>query len=216
MPEDLKGPPSLAQSPGLADPSREKNPAATTTTSAIGSSPLSARPSLPSLVDQDELVAKKKSLVQAFDQIVEPLREILALMKRYQWGVAIVILVLVVVSGLSLHTTIRLAAIEEQLAIVVSAQQNLQVTVSSAASAAATVERQTASLSQVTIEPAETPSGTPTAVVVVHPAPRASASVKPVVLPLPTAAPVASGRMKTRHLDASLPAPSDVILKFEP
>lgn len=203
--------------PSGAGPSPEKIPTTPSTSSSLPQD----NPPRPSPAE-DELQTRKRSLVEAFDRIIEPLDEILALMKRYQRGVALALIVLLVVAGVSALSVWKMVGVEEQLALIVTAQQSLQVTAQSAASAAASAEKQTATLSQVTIEQGETPSGAPTAVVVVHPAPRASALTKPVVLPIANAAPATSASGSPRKPPArvlSVPdaQPADgIILKFEP
>jgi hypothetical protein len=190
-------PPSQLPLPG-SPPSLEKSPE--TEASAPDASKSSARAafgSRASLTD-DELTTRKKDLVNAFDALVVPLDEILKTMKlthsdiqrAYRGG-----LLFLVFSGLmglvQVHTTLRMAEVQQQLAAVMEAQKQLQTTTTQVAAKQTEADQQSSKLAQITLEPSLTPNGDPTAIVVVKPPSGADASAAaPVPLGVLVPAPV--------------------------
>ena len=186
-------PPSPSTDPASAPASirplsPEKSPpvplAGTPQSSATG-----YRASLDSLAD-DELVADKKRLVAAFDQIVEPLNQILGLMRHAWRGGVILLAFMAVMTGVQVHTTLRMVDVQEQLAEVVAAQKTLQQTTTQVADKQTATQAALNQQSQITIEPSLGPDGSTTAIVVVRP-PLASSTLPAIPLPLaPTMAPL--------------------------
>jgi hypothetical protein len=164
----------------------------------------------------DDLTERKKDLVEAVDQLVAPLQEILKLMQRHQVAVILVLIILFVTVGVAVHTTFRIAKIEESLVEVMTTQFDLQKTAARTATQFDHVEQQQASQSQITIESSVNAKGDPTAVVVLKP-PTSSPEkhLTPVVLPIGTA--VASMLKPRAKADAAAPPapPSNVTFKIE-
>jgi hypothetical protein len=190
MPDDPKSPvpsPDLPSPDPLPDllPSPEKSPTTEASTSIPTQSPPPASSSPASLAD-DELIADKKRLVAAFDQIVEPLNQILGLIRHAWRGGVIMLAFMALMVAVQVHTTLRMAAVQEQLAEVVAAQKTLQQTTTQVADKQTATQNALNQQSQITIEPVEGPDGSPTAIVVVKPPP---ASSQLPAIPLPLALP---------------------------
>lgn len=181
--------------PALSDPS-PRNPGQESTRS---SRPDASRASL----TDDELTTRKKDLVSAFDALVDPLDQILRLLKAthkdiqgaYRGGLIFLILT-TAMAAVQVHSTMRMAVVQAQLAEVVEAQKQLQQTtalvVTKQTEASTLVQKQ----AQITLEPGVTPEGEPTAIVVVKPppgsdagAPTAALAVAPLSAPAPALAP---------------------------
>jgi len=209
--------PNDPQSPDLQpgqlhgqSPSPGQNPATATIPSPSTPPSLpSARGSQASLADTEELVAKKRSLVDALDQIVEPLDEILKLMRNAWRGGVILLAFMALMVGVQVHTTLRMAAVEERLDDVIAAQKTLQQTATQVAARQTETE---ATQSQITLVPSVSPDGSPTAIVVVKPPPAASA-IPPVPLAAIPAAPPSSAKVAPRASSSAPLAPSPI--KFE-
>lgn len=158
-------------------------------------------PSPASQAAADELIARKKALVESLDQLVEPLDQILLLMRQaWRGGVALLVFTALMVV-VQVHTTLRMVAVQEQLADVVAAQKTLQTTTTEVVAQQTQAAAVQAQQSQITIEPSVTPEGEPTAIVVVKP-PTAAPTMSPVPLaigpipPLTAASSVLKPRLK--------------------
>jgi hypothetical protein len=209
--DDRRPSPLPSQDPqgGGLPPYREKIP-------TIPDRP-SGRASHPS-IDDDELTARKKDLVAAFDKLIAPLDEILVYLKRAWRGGACLLLFSAAMVAVQVHTTIRMMAVQEQLAEVVEAQRQLQQTASKVEAKQTAAEEQQAQQSIVTLEPSTTPDGAPTTIVVVKP-PSASSTMAPVpfgITTAPQSAPKAPPRKKGASTDAGVPAsPPPASVQFE-
>ena len=144
---------------------------------------------------EDDLVERKKDLVAAFDKLLAPLDRILLLMQR---ATTFGILLLAVLAVVQIHTTLRIVAVEERLDNIVETQKTLTA-------AATAQEQQQASQSQITIEPAVTPSGAPTAIIVVRPPTIVGSSSAKVMRPVPIA--LSPTTTSTVILDGSVARP---------
>ena len=165
-----------------------------------------------SLVDDDELVADKKRLVAALDKIVEPLDQILGLMRNAWRGGVILLVFSALMVAVQVHTTLRMVSVQEQLAEVVAAQKTLQQTATTVADKQTATQNVLDQQSQITIEPSMGPDGAPTAIVVVKPPP-ASSTLPAIPLPLaPTVVSLPPLSPKKRphaasSVDGAAPAP---------
>ena len=148
---------------------------------------------------EDDLVERKKDLVAAFDKLLAPLDAILKLMQRATTFGILLLAVLAVMVLVQVHTTLRMVAVEDRLNDVVDTQKTLTA-------AATAQEQQQAQQSQISIEPAVTPSGAPTAIIVITP-PKAigSASTSKPMRPVPIA--LAPTTTSTVPVDASVARP---------
>lgn len=141
-----------------------------------------------------DLTARKKDLVTALDQLVAPLDEILKLMRNMTRSGIVLLVLLTVIVGVQVHTTLRMVAVEAQLADIVAREKSLGAAADeiqqTAQNAAAKADQIAAGQTQVTIEAAPVDAGGVGAVLVVK-APALSASARgtaTVTLPLPPAA----------------------------
>lgn len=180
-------------------------------------------PSRPDLGDDDLAATRRKDLkelVATFDKLIRPLDEILRLMKNAWRGGVILLAFMALMVGVQVHTTLRMVAVEERLNDVIGSQKVL-------AAAATAQEQQQAQQSQITIEPAVTPSGAPTAIIVIKPPQGLTSSSKPArpvplaLAPTATAATSVSGAVpkpSSGAPDAAPPAPAPpaaLTVKFE-
>lgn len=161
---------------GLGAPFHEKS--LTTTTSGTGPSQSPPSPPVDSSRanrDADELVTKKKHLVEAFSQLVAPLDAILAILRWATTFAVLLLALLAIMVGVQVHTTLKLAEIIE-------AQKALQQATTQVAANQTSAATLLANQSQITIEPSMGPDGSTTAIVVVKPPPAAPSSVPAVPL----------------------------------
>jgi hypothetical protein len=140
-----------------------------------------------------------KELVATFDKLVRPLDEILRLLKNASTAGVILIIFMAVTVAAQVHTTLRMVAVEERLNSVIDSEKTLTA-------AATAQEQQQATQAQISIEPAVTPSGAPTAIIVVSPPKIVGSSSAKVVRPVPLA--LAPTTTSTVPIDASVPKPS--------
>jgi hypothetical protein len=155
---------------------------ASTSTPSLLPPPVSSCPAS----QDDELVRKKKALVDSLDQIVEPLDAILALMRNAWRGGVLLLAFMALMIGVQVHTTLRMLTVEEQLNDIIAAQKTLQQTATTVADKQTATQNVLNQQSQITIEPSVTPDGATTAIVVVKPPPAASQLP---AIPLPLAPP---------------------------
>lgn len=206
MPNDDQKPssqPLVPPSPGqLQDrlPSGERSP----TSQGTPEPSRTRQPSRPDLGGDDDLAATRRKdlreLVATFDKLIKPLDAILRLMQRATTFGILLLAVLAIMAAVQVHTTIRTVGVEARLDNIVETQKTLTA-------AATAQEQQQAQQSQITIEPAVTPSGAPTAILVVTPPKSAgSASSSRLMRPVPIA--LAPTTTSTVGVDASVARPS--------
>ena len=94
---------------------------------------------------------------------------------RHAWrGGVILLAFMAVMTGVQVHTTLRMVDVQEQLAEVVAAQKTLQQTTTQVADKQTATQATLNQQSQITIEPSLGPDGSTTAIVVVRPPPASS------------------------------------------